>query len=147
MSTTQTETPGNDGWQPCPPGGLADLGARLRTVERSKRVLRGAGVATLGLAVVVGIAFTLGGPGSNAPSISCPTAIARFEAYHAHLTGGDPMAANEAQQMAQHFAECRHCRAKFEALHPGLLGAAAAVMAIPAFATARRKQRRRARTP
>ncbi len=117
-----------DNWSACEEGTLGGLNKRLR-VARAKRVggLVGGSVG----AVVAVLAVALWPANAQPPGgITCAECAALIPAYHAELTGGESLAAEESQSVVEHLEVCPKCQNYFEGKYPGVLAAATSTASL-----------------
>ena len=125
----QHEPESSDSWQACPPGQLQQVGQRLRTARRRRKLARAAQVGAWSLLLVavgvfLGSLAISGDDVRNPGGISCLTCVARFETFHATVTNdevADPLPEEQLAQVRAHLDGCNMCRSKFEARYPGVL--------------------------
>ena len=118
----------SDSWQPCAPGQLAHLAARLdahHRLRRGKQLINRA-VAGMVVAAAVLLAANVYTRGPLAP-LRCAQCQMHFAEYRLYQTGEQPMDDAElVERMAAHLAHCDRCRGKFLAAYPGAKFSAAA---------------------
>lgn len=118
-----------DDWQTCPTGAISGVAAQLVREQRARQ-LRTATTWAGGVLAMVLVAFAAAQwiPARDSlpayGGITCKVCVAAMPDYEQHLVFDKPMTEPTTDQMQQHLADCKMCRAEFERRFPGVLSEA-----------------------